>query len=408
MIAHIFQMIWKNRKKSFILVIEFSISIVGLIAIIAMVTDYINNKGLTLGYKYENVYQIEFFSKFSDSNEDRYNKELKEIIATIKQQSEVVHIGYWHFNPPFSQQQNRPGGDLKYNHQMIDIESVDLFNANEDMADIFSIHILQGRWFEKADMISKDRPAIINERLKKMYFNNKNPIGEIMEYCGNKCKVVGVIDDFRYMGEFSKPKNVFIVHETFMETVSYKTGNCISCNGCGWDIFFFKTRTDDLTYEAKLVTLINTRYPDWVISINPVSKLHKNYLQRTWVPVILMSVVIVFVLSNVLFGLFGLLWYNISLRKSEIGLRMSVGANKNAIYKQFIGEMLVLATLGIIPGILIAAQFCVFNAFNIETNVYITAMLVSTALIYLLVTLCALFPSAQATKIQPAEALHDE
>ncbi|MBA7556123.1 hypothetical protein ES705_48821 [subsurface metagenome] len=122
----------------------------------------------------------------------------------------------------------------------------------------------------------------------------------------------------------------------------------------------------------------------------------------------MIGLVLGFLIFNSIAGLFGVLWYNISLRKSEIGLRVAVGASKSNIYKQFIGEMLVLATLGIIPGLIIAAQFPILKVFNIQPKVYIIAMLAATLLIYLLVTLCAILPSAQAAKIQPAIALHEE
>jgi len=48
---------------------------------------------------------------------------------------------------------------------------------------------------------------------------------------------------------------------------------------------------------------------------------------------------------------FGVLWYNINLRKSEIGLPESGCASGNAVSKQLVGETLVLATISLIVGL---------------------------------------------------------
>ena len=107
-------------------------------------------------------------------------------------------------------------------------------------------------------------------------------------------------------------------------------------------------------------------------------------------------------------GLFGVLWYNINNRKSEIGLRCALGATRDYIHKQFIGEMMVIATLGIIPGLIITIQFPILNVFNLESLVYYLAIAISILTIYILIIICALLPSAQAAKIKPATALHEE
>ena len=126
------------------------------------------------------------------------------------------------------------------------------------------------------------------------------------------------------------------------------------------------------------------------------------------IPIILIGIVGAFLVINLFVGLFGVLWYNINLRKHEIGVRVSMGAYPAKIHQQFIGEMLVLATLGLLPGLVLAAQFPILNLFGMKTMVYVLAMLGSVLLIYILVVLCAFLPSASAAKTKPATALRDE
>jgi putative ABC transport system permease protein len=106
--------------------------------------------------------------------------------------------------------------------------------------------------------------------------------------------------------------------------------------------------------------------------------------------------------------LFGVLWYNINKRKSEIGLRRAVGATGDSVSRQLIGEAMVLSTLALIIGSFFAVQFPLLNVFDLPASVYIFALIFAVTFIYLLVIFCALYPGRQAAAIYPAVALHEE
>ena len=53
-------------------------------------------------------------------------------------------------------------------------------------------------------------------------------------------------------------------------------------------------------------------------------------------------------------------------------------------------------------------QFPLLNVFDLPASVYIIAMLLAIAFIYVLVIICALYPGKQAAAIYPAVALHEE
>jgi len=102
------------------------------------------------------------------------------------------------------------------------------------------------------------------------------------------------------------------------------------------------------------------------------------------------------------------LWLNISQRRSELGVRRALGASGAAISWQVVGEILVLTTFGLGLGLLVAAQFPLLGVFNVKTSVYLTAMALASAGLYVLATGCALYPSRLAAGIQPAVALREE
>ncbi len=132
------------------------------------------------------------------------------------------------------------------------------------------------------------------------------------------------------------------------------------------------------------------------------------FKQSVVIPLIL-AVVCGFLIINVALGLFGMVWYSINRRRSEIGLRRAVGGSSTNIHGQILGEVLVLATFGIIIGSFFALQFPLLNIIGfIGSKIYYLAYISSVVMIYLIAVICAFYPGQLAAKIQPAIALHDE
>jgi putative ABC transport system permease protein len=59
-------------------------------------------------------------------------------------------------------------------------------------------------------------------------------------------------------------------------------------------------------------------------------------------------------------------------------------------------------------GLLVAVQFPLLGAFEERTSVYLTAIVLAAGALYLLATVCALYPSQLAAGIRPAVALREE
>ena len=103
-------------------------------------------------------------------------------------------------------------------------------------------------------------------------------------------------------------------------------------------------------FEEKLMKQASQIAKGWTIEMKTMDEMRTSDNKVTLIPLIIFSVVCGFLIINVALGLFGVLWYNINRRISEIGLRRAIGAASGQVYRQFIGEVLVLATFGIITG----------------------------------------------------------
>jgi putative ABC transport system permease protein len=126
-------------------------------------------------------------------------------------------------------------------------------------------------------------------------------------------------------------------------------------------------------------------------------------------PLIAGVVVAVFLIVMVGLGLVGVVWQNVSQRTTEIGLRRALGAARGRIYQQVLGELLVITSAGLLPGLALVVQLPLLDLVGfLSARVYICSLLVSVAMIYILTILCGLYPSRMATRIQPVEALRWE
>ena len=206
-------------------------------------------------------------------------------------------------------------------------------------------------------------------------------------------KIVGVIANFKHKNEFQVDDNC-IFQQTYNNTFSsmvIKTDPSVSAE-----------------FEAHFAKSLQQLGKDWTVQISHIQDMKKEKNQMVIIPLVMAFIVCGFLIVNVAFGLFGVLFQNINRRRGEIGIRRAMGATGRNIQGQFVGEMVVLATFLIVLGLFFAIQFPLLNVFDVATSVYIWGMLLSVAAVYTIVVLCAWFPSRQAAAIHPAMALHDE
>ena len=370
--------------------------------------DLFNKKKQPIGFNYDNAWMLNV------SSPDMEIKDLLKIYADIKNSVESFEI----INSTTLVEDNIPfmlrswTKDIKYNDKVSEKASV--FFVDDDYAGVLGLNIIQGRWFRRSDDASKDRQVVINQKLKKELFANENPIGKKFNNEGNgDCVVVGVIDDFRYQGKYSSSKpSCFLRTLKGRENMAHNNnesyGNTNMQPLSGITFLVKANKKIQFNEQAKMINYMELNHPGLSFLLKSLDEMRVTFNTITFIPTIVFSVICIFLIINLFVGLFGVLWYNINLRKHEIGVRVSMGAFATKIYIQFIGEMLVLATMGILPGIILAVQFPILNVFNTDSIIYIKAIIASILILYALVILCSIFPSVQAARIKPAVALHEE
>jgi len=109
-------------------------------------------------------------------------------------------------------------------------------------------------------------------------------------------------------------------------------------------------------------------------------------------------------------GLFGLMSYNVSRRTREIGIRMAMGAERNAVLGLVVGESMLLVAGGIVIGIAIAlgaGRLIASQLFGVQPTDAAT-MASAIGVMALVSAVAGYLPARRATRVDPMVALRYE
>lgn len=390
MIKSIFRLIWKRKRRSILMITEMFISFLLLFGLFTMVINNIKGYFEPTGFNYENVWVMRMNNISGAGLSDEQNKlTIDQLERNITTMPDVLSLSNTSGNFPYNQ--SEMSTNIMYNEKTV---YPNVVNSDDAFAQVLGIDLKQGRWYNNNDDGTNETPIVINQKLKEALFGNEDAIGKIVSSGDDKYKIVGVVEHYKVKGEYSEEPNIF-----FTRMVPNRFG----------EVFLLKVKPGaGIAFEEELMNTASNIAKDWTIRLEPLSKYRNDAFQRTWIPILIFGGVCIFLILNIILGLLGVLWYNINNRIPEIGLRQSVGASAGKIYQQFIGEMLVLTTLGFIPGILVAIQFPLLHAFEVKNEIYVLSIFCSVFIIYMLVFISSFIPSIQAVKTQPAMALHEE
>lgn len=109
-------------------------------------------------------------------------------------------------------------------------------------------------------------------------------------------------------------------------------------------------------------------------------------------------------------GVYSVMSYDVSLRRSEVGLRMALGADRGGVIGLFLGRGLRLALAGAVVGGLLAAlatRLLESRLYGVQATDPTTYATGAAVLLLVAAAACAL-PAWRAARMEPTQALRDE
>ena len=397
MLRHLVTLMWNRRQANALLITEIFFAFIVLFVVGSALAYNQQNYRTPLGFDYEQVWQVDLDA----GNDQRPDRELaatqRQIVQRLQTLPGVRAVARTSSNTPFSGNTTRSdlrrtkGGGGAY-------VNGNFYYMEDAMQPVLHLHVTQGRWFDKRDDGAARLPVVITREAQEKLFPGQSPLGQVL-YSGElEAQVVGVADGYRASGDLSDPRAAVFLRVSPQDTTFAHL-----------ETLLVRVQSDaGAVLEKQMSTEIMRIGRGWSSNIGPLAEQRVSQLKIVLTPLIALITVSLFLIINVALGLFGVLWLNISRRRGEIGVRRAMGATAGNVSGQVLGEILVLTTFGLALGLLVAAQFPLLGVFSVAPGVYLTAMLLAAGLLYLLATVCALYPSRLAAGIQPAVALREE
>jgi putative ABC transport system permease protein len=164
-----------------------------------------------------------------------------------------------------------------------------------------------------------------------------------------------------------------------------------------------------LTNAARAAVLaLDPQQP--IEDINTMEQLRADTLAPDRLNLLLLGSFAALALLLALIGLYGVISYAVTQRRSELGLRLALGAQRRDILRLVIGQGMKLALLGVALGTiaaLFATRLMTSLLFNVSASDPLTYGAIA-ALLVLVTLLACWIPARRATKVDPMIALRCE
>lgn len=281
---------------------------------------------------------------------DAASEYFRQVIATIGQVPGVVAVGATDGLPYTPDSADRPS----YNMEVQGAGSVERsYRGPGAVIDItpqyfaaMGIPLLAGRAFNDQDRITSERVIILSERAAKFLFPGRSPIGGQVRHNTNGMadpwsRVVGVVGDVCYKAD-----------EKFDGMEMYYPSSQWEFESAYVAVRFQSSAANSETAIRQVVAAVDPE--TGIDEMKTMDALMNETLwqQRSWGFVLAGFAATTLLLAAV--GLYGVMAYSVSLRRTEIGIRAALGATPRAIFGEVTREGVYLAAAGAAVGLIAA------------------------------------------------------
>ena len=392
MFKHMLTLIWNKKKKNSLLFVEifFCFLIVFAISTYAIrnFRDYLS----PYGYETENLWHTSLYRPMMDIDSSAMIQTRETLKRELESLDGVEAVAFGGMSVPFSGSMWSNGSD----DMGFDVWTTTL-RGDADYNKVYDIELSEGRWFTPEDTIGKYRPIVISQSLVDEYWPGTSRIDSIFIMNDQEWIITGVMKHFRYRDGFEEelPVVVFYGEEDHHEDMH--------------ELYIRVAGSEAGALEERVVNRIGQLMKTEDIVINNLEENRQRMALETWVLIVIFLTIGGFLIFNIALGLFGVLFYTISKRRPEIGIRRAMGATGGQISRQFTMEVYLVAVAAMLLAAVFAVQVPLLGLMGdglVPKDAYM-GMLSAFILISIVVLICAYAPSRSAANLHPAEVLHE-
>ena len=263
-----------------------------------------------------------------------------------------------------------------------------------------SVPLLRGRTFASQDSERAPVVVVINETAARQFWPGGDPLGKhiLMDwYRDMDAEIIGVVGDVRLTALKQPPRATLYwavdqVPNAFMTFMIRSSGDPTRLAGA----------------VRAVIASIDPEQP--VAKMQTMEQVVAESLNQPRFTSLLLAIFAGIALTLAIVGIYGVLFYNVSQRTHEIGIRMALGARKFDVLKMILGHGMALTLLGVGIGLglaLAVSKYLQKLLFEIQptdpmTYAGVAALLATVALV------ACYIPARRATRVDPMVALRYE
>jgi predicted permease len=392
----------QSRFGKALVVAQVALSLLLLVGAGLFVRSLINLQKLPSGYDQENVLLISTdisATGYQGIQRSALLREVEEKVKTLPGVQAasfsmvVFNQGFWPATI-FTRDLNAPQRESRVIRNNV---------VGQDYFTTMGIQLLEGRVFGPQDTEKTQPVAVISETLARRFFPNGSPLGKRFGWdrpeSSNHLEIIGVVKDSKYQHLAEPPEpNAYYCHSQ----IPFPLNNFVIRYSGSPDAVIPQIR--------RAILEVNRNLPiDGVVSLS--EHIGRSLAQQRLVARLATFFGLLALLLACV-GLYGVLSYAVVRRTNEIGIRMSLGAQRRDVIWLVLREALALVGVGVVIGLLasLAATRSVAVStmlFRLKPNDPLT-IAAATLLLLVVAALAGYLPARRAARVDPMAALREE
>jgi predicted permease len=330
----------KGRMRSFLVVLQITACTIVLIGVGLCLRSLHNLQQVKPGYSARNIALYAFddlqANGYSEQQGRALFERLREDVAQVPGIESISLADTMPLSGGTGSDQVHITGVQDENEHGV---TIDVGVVDSNYFSTLGIPILAGRTFAASDTAKSPEVIVVSRMMAAKYWPNRNPVGKTVhiEHGNRQATVVGVVGDIQYSGidEAPQPFMYYSLTQNYRSVI----------------YLLVRTQGNPSSWLGTILDKVRKAAPELGVTSFTIEQWHEFALYIPRLAVICTSAfgLLAFVLAAV--GLYGAVFYSVSERTREMGIRIALGASPRDLWKLILHQTSAMTVIGIFLGI---------------------------------------------------------
>ena len=387
-----------HRLRAGLVVAEVALAAILVIGAGLMMRSFVTLLRVDPGFRPENLLAMSFTLSTNRHPAAEYRDVYQEIIETVRALPGVISAGAVK-DAPFNGNGERnsflPQGMVLGDEEQR--PTADFIHLSEGYFRTIGTPVLSGREFTVDDRFGEPWVLVVNKALAERYFPGEDAVGKTLTIGATPARIVGVVGDIRQRAMEIPADPVIYIHN--LQNSRVKT------------TLVARTQGEPLSMVPLVRDAIwSIDRQQTITSIFTFDQIVHDALARPRLLTVLLGSFAAIALTLGALGIYGVLAYQVSQRKQEIGVRMALGGGTAQVLRMIVGRGVGLALAGVaigLGGAFVLTRFLHSVLYGVAPTDAPTFVAVAVVLVAV-AGVASYMPARRAARIDPAIALRSD